>query len=239
MAEKPIPLIVDNTVRWRLVGRVGDFPVPERGPVAYDGDADNVYANATAVSDGTGDVFVGATATTRGSGAASAENQAFAFGGGDATVTAFASTAGADGGAHAGPSAYTDGAGDSDAGPSASADGSGNAFAGASADNGGTGDSSVFDSATGNAGSGTMTSGFRSVRDSVGVTVVATASASGLSLETTYGALTWQSIAGTDDPSAGAGIPAPILSTYRRDNAGTGELWFKTGAADTDWTQVV
>jgi hypothetical protein len=50
---------------------------------------------------------------------------------------------------------------------------------------------------------------------------------------------TFDLLAGTDDPSAGAGIAAPLLSTYRRDNAGTGELWFKVGAADTDWSQVV
>jgi hypothetical protein len=44
---------------------------------------------------------------------------------------------------------------------------------------------------------------------------------------------------GTADPSAGGGVAAAIGTMYRRDNAGTGELWFKTGAADTDWTQVV
>jgi hypothetical protein len=53
------------------------------------------------------------------------------------------------------------------------------------------------------------------------------------------GGLEFNLLAGTADPSSGAGVTANILSTYRRDNAGTGELWFKTGAADTDWTQVV
>ena len=43
--------------------------------------------------------------------------------------------------------------------------------------------------------------------------------------------------AGTVDPSAAAGVAAPIASTFRRDNAGTGELWLKTGAADTAWTK--
>jgi hypothetical protein len=36
-----------------------------------------------------------------------------------------------------------------------------------------------------------------------------------------------------------AGLTASLLTFYLRDNAGTGELWFKTGAADTDWTQVI
>jgi hypothetical protein len=46
-------------------------------------------------------------------------------------------------------------------------------------------------------------------------------------------------LVGTADPSAGAGVAANIGSQYTRDNAGTGELWFKTGAADTDWSQIV
>jgi hypothetical protein len=50
---------------------------------------------------------------------------------------------------------------------------------------------------------------------------------------------TFEFLGGTADPSAGAGVEGPLLSTYRRDNAGTGELWFKVGAADTDWSQVV
>lgn len=40
----------------------------------------------------------------------------------------------------------------------------------------------------------------------------------------------------TSDPSAGAGVPAPISSVGLRDNSGAGELWLKTGAADTAWT---
>lgn len=44
---------------------------------------------------------------------------------------------------------------------------------------------------------------------------------------------------GTVDPSAGAGVPAAVASTYHRDNAGAGELWLKTGATDTAWTRVV
>ena len=38
------------------------------------------------------------------------------------------------------------------------------------------------------------------------------------------------------DPSAGAGIVANIGSLAVRNNAGVGELWLKTGAADTAWT---
>jgi hypothetical protein len=44
--------------------------------------------------------------------------------------------------------------------------------------------------------------------------------------------------AGTVDPSAAAGVAAPIASTFRRDNAGTGELWLKTGASDVAWTKL-
>jgi len=43
------------------------------------------------------------------------------------------------------------------------------------------------------------------------------------------------------DPSAGAGVPAPVGSLYHRDvgNAGTsGEVYLKTGAADTAWEVV-
>lgn len=43
---------------------------------------------------------------------------------------------------------------------------------------------------------------------------------------------------GTADPSAGAGVASAIGSFYGRDNSGAGELWFKTGAADTAWTRV-
>jgi hypothetical protein len=53
------------------------------------------------------------------------------------------------------------------------------------------------------------------------------------------GGVTFDLLAGTVDPSAGAGVAANLLSTYRRDNAGTGELWFKVGALDTDWSQVI
>lgn len=37
------------------------------------------------------------------------------------------------------------------------------------------------------------------------------------------------------DPSAGGGIVAPVGSVGVRDNAGAGELWVKTGAANTAW----
>jgi len=38
----------------------------------------------------------------------------------------------------------------------------------------------------------------------------------------------------TTDPSV-TGVAAPIGSLGSRDNAGTGELWLKTGVADTAW----
>jgi len=44
------------------------------------------------------------------------------------------------------------------------------------------------------------------------------------------------------DPSAGAGIPAPVGSTLHRDSGGTGttgEMWLKTGAADTAWEIII
>lgn len=43
---------------------------------------------------------------------------------------------------------------------------------------------------------------------------------------------------GTDDPSAGGGLAANIGAFYGRDNAGTGEMWLKQAATDTDWTLV-
>jgi hypothetical protein len=47
-------------------------------------------------------------------------------------------------------------------------------------------------------------------------------------------------ISGSLDPNAGAGVAAPVASMYlRNDGAGLGELWFKTGAADTAWTDYV
>lgn len=43
----------------------------------------------------------------------------------------------------------------------------------------------------------------------------------------------------TVDPSAGAGVAAPVGSYGARDNAGSGELWFKYGVADTDWSNIL
>jgi hypothetical protein len=40
----------------------------------------------------------------------------------------------------------------------------------------------------------------------------------------------------TVDPTAGAGVAAPVGSIGVRANAGAGEGWFKVGAADTAWT---
>jgi hypothetical protein len=47
-----------------------------------------------------------------------------------------------------------------------------------------------------------------------------------------------QVLAGTADPSAGGGVAAAEGSIYLRYGAGAGELWLKTGAADTAWTQI-
>lgn len=44
---------------------------------------------------------------------------------------------------------------------------------------------------------------------------------------------------GTADPSAGAGIAATPGALYLRNNAGSGEVWLKTAAGDTAWTQVL
>lgn len=41
---------------------------------------------------------------------------------------------------------------------------------------------------------------------------------------------------GTVDPSAGAGVAAPVGSQYLRNNGGVGEFWLKTGAANVAWT---
>ncbi len=40
------------------------------------------------------------------------------------------------------------------------------------------------------------------------------------------------------DPTTGAGVRAPVGSLGLRNNAGVGELWLKTSASDTGWTQV-
>jgi hypothetical protein len=46
-------------------------------------------------------------------------------------------------------------------------------------------------------------------------------------------------IAGTVDPSAGGGVPAPEGSIFSRFVAAAGEFWLKTGAADTAWSQIM
>ena len=43
---------------------------------------------------------------------------------------------------------------------------------------------------------------------------------------------------GTVNPTTAPGVAAPVGSTFGRDNAGAGELWLKTGAADTAWTRI-
>jgi len=44
--------------------------------------------------------------------------------------------------------------------------------------------------------------------------------------------------AGTADPSAGGGVAAPEGSIYLRFVTGVGEIWLKTAAAATAWTQI-
>jgi hypothetical protein len=44
-------------------------------------------------------------------------------------------------------------------------------------------------------------------------------------------------LAGTVDPSAAAGVAAEEGSIYMRYGAAAGQIWYKTGAADTAWTQ--
>jgi hypothetical protein len=44
-------------------------------------------------------------------------------------------------------------------------------------------------------------------------------------------------LAGTADPSAASGVAAKEGSIYLRYGAGAGQIWFKTAAADTGWTQ--
>lgn len=43
----------------------------------------------------------------------------------------------------------------------------------------------------------------------------------------------------TVDPSAGAGLVAPIGSVGVRDNGGSGEMWVKTAAGNTAWSNVL
>lgn len=43
-------------------------------------------------------------------------------------------------------------------------------------------------------------------------------------------------LTGTADPSAGAGVAATRPALYVR--TGTDQLWLKTGAGDTNWTQI-
>jgi len=45
-------------------------------------------------------------------------------------------------------------------------------------------------------------------------------------------------VTGSADPSAGAGVAADVGTLYARNDSGTGSLWVKTGAADTDWKLV-
>lgn len=40
---------------------------------------------------------------------------------------------------------------------------------------------------------------------------------------------------GTVDPSAGAGVTAPLGAIYQRANGSAGEIWIKTSTPDTGW----
>lgn len=43
---------------------------------------------------------------------------------------------------------------------------------------------------------------------------------------------------GTINPSTPPGVAAPPGALFGRNNAGVGELWLKTGVANTSWTQI-
>lgn len=45
-------------------------------------------------------------------------------------------------------------------------------------------------------------------------------------------------LAGTADPTAGGGVAAPEGSLYCRFVAGAGQVYYKMGAANTDWTLI-
>lgn len=45
-------------------------------------------------------------------------------------------------------------------------------------------------------------------------------------------------LGGASDPSAGAGIYGELGSLYLRNTGTAGEMWVKTGSADTGWTKV-
>lgn len=59
----------------------------------------------------------------------------------------------------------------------------------------------------------------------------------GLELSQTAGFKQYRNL--TVDPTAGAGVAAPVGSVGVRDNAGVGEIWAKIGAANTAWTNVL
>lgn len=45
-------------------------------------------------------------------------------------------------------------------------------------------------------------------------------------------------LSGAADPSAASGLAAPEGSVYMRTTATAGQVWIKTGAADTGWTRL-
>lgn len=44
---------------------------------------------------------------------------------------------------------------------------------------------------------------------------------------------------GTVDPSAGAGVAAELSTQYNRTNGTAGELYVKTGPSDVEWSRIV
>jgi hypothetical protein len=59
-----------------------------------------------------------------------------------------------------------------------------------------------------------------------------------ITMNNTGGAQAASLLVGATNPSALGGVPADVGSLYQRDNAGAGQLFLKTGAADTAWSEL-
>jgi hypothetical protein len=217
--------ITDGTVVWHYISQLDRIPFAMVGPIVINIDA--------------GEAQAGPRATVNGDGVADSAQRATVVG--DGTATASLSGYAGTGSVDVDSSGTVAGDGNVDASSAGTVGGDGGVNTRSDAIVEGDGDADTYQTAWVKVPvAGTATSGFRSrvnADDIVGV--MALADASGLAIEITFDTISFREFAGTADPSAGAGVTANILSTYRRDNTGTGELWFKTGAADTDWTQVV
>jgi hypothetical protein len=66
----------------------------------------------------------------------------------------------------------------------------------------------------------------------------ATADAPMITMNNTGGAQAASLLVGATNPSALGGVPADVGSLYQRDNAGAGQLFLKTGVADTAWSEL-